>query len=73
MAGCTGGIAALKAVFYVVCVGLFIYQMSFIWVQFINEETSIAMENVINSGLRLPDTTVCARYGIQLSTSILYR
>jgi hypothetical protein len=67
MAGCTGGIVALKAVFLVVCVRLFIYQMSFIWVQFRNEETSIAMENVPNAELRLPATTVCARYKIQPS------
>jgi hypothetical protein len=66
MAWCTGGIAALKAVFYVVCAGLFIYQMSFIWVQFTNEETSIAKENIQNSDLRLPATTVCARYRIKV-------
>jgi hypothetical protein len=71
MVWCPSGILALKAVFYAVCVGLFIYQMSFIWVQFMNEETLIGMENVINSELRLPLTTVCARYVVQLLSSIL--
>jgi hypothetical protein len=61
MVGGKGGCVALKILILAICVTLFTYQMSFIWEQYINEETSIAMQNLPNVGLRLPAATVCAR------------
>jgi hypothetical protein len=62
---CSGGTTvALKVLFVTICIGLFIYQMSFIWVQFRDKETSIAMQNVPHADVRLPAATVCARYRI---------
>jgi hypothetical protein len=61
MVGGKGGLVALKILILTICVALFTYQMSFIWEQYRNEETSIAMQNLPNLGLRLPAATVCAR------------
>ncbi len=42
------------------CFCVFIYQMSFIWKQYLREEASVALESVSHDRLPMPAVTVCA-------------
>ncbi len=56
---CASSKNALKLLFVVLCVATFAYQMSFIFGQWRNEETTISMENIVSKTLRVPTFTVC--------------
>lgn len=50
----------LKVVIALLCVAVFAYQMSFIFMQFYNRETNTGIEYQFNKALRLPAVSICS-------------
>ncbi len=59
MAACVDSRNAVKFLFVALCVATFAYQMSFIFVQWRNEETAVSTEYISTGGLTLPAITIC--------------